>query len=116
MTTAGDTKLPPTRVDDCTIPMSKPRRLDGDTANTRAVTGCAEDPASTPPSPRSDTNHHQDPPTTEAAPARQPACERDPKYAMYGEQIHIPGRGHGAMMIGAPDGVELPPFWGTRTT
>lgn len=37
---------------------------------------------------------------------------RDPKYAMYGEQIRIPGRGHGAMMIGAPEGVELPPFWG----
>lgn len=37
---------------------------------------------------------------------------RDPKYAMYGEQIHVPGRGHGAMMIGAPPGAPLPPFWG----
>lgn len=37
---------------------------------------------------------------------------RDPKYAMYGEQVHVPGRGHGAMMIGAPPGTELPPFWG----
>jgi len=37
---------------------------------------------------------------------------RDPKYAMYGEQIHVPGKGHGAMMIGAPPGAELPPFWG----
>lgn len=37
---------------------------------------------------------------------------KDPKYAMYGEQIHVPGRGHSAMMIGAPPGVDLPPFWG----
>jgi phenylpropionate dioxygenase-like ring-hydroxylating dioxygenase large terminal subunit len=37
---------------------------------------------------------------------------RDPKYAMYGEQIYIPGKGHGAMLIGAPPGVALPPFWG----
>jgi phenylpropionate dioxygenase-like ring-hydroxylating dioxygenase large terminal subunit len=37
---------------------------------------------------------------------------RDAKYAMYGEQVHIPGRGHGAMLVGAPPGVDLPPFWG----
>ena len=37
---------------------------------------------------------------------------KDPKYAMYGEQIHVPGRGHAAMMIGAPPGTDLPPFWG----
>jgi phenylpropionate dioxygenase-like ring-hydroxylating dioxygenase large terminal subunit len=37
---------------------------------------------------------------------------RDPKYAMYGEQVHIPGKGHGAMLIGAPPGTDLPPFWG----
>ena len=37
---------------------------------------------------------------------------RDPKYAMYGEQISIPGKGHGAMLVGAPPGVPLPPFWG----
>jgi hypothetical protein len=37
---------------------------------------------------------------------------RDPKYAMYGEQVHIPGKGHGAMLIGAPPGSDLPPFWG----
>jgi PAH dioxygenase large subunit len=37
---------------------------------------------------------------------------RDPKYAMYGEQIYIPGKGHGAMLVGAPPGVPLPPFWG----
>jgi PAH dioxygenase large subunit len=37
---------------------------------------------------------------------------RDPKYAMYGEQVHIPRRGHGAMLIGAPPGTDLPPFWG----
>lgn len=36
----------------------------------------------------------------------------DPKYAMYGEQVHIPAGGHGAMLIGAPPGTELPPFWG----
>jgi PAH dioxygenase large subunit len=36
----------------------------------------------------------------------------DPKYAMYGEQIHMPGRGHGMMLIGAPPGAPLPPFWG----
>ncbi|HSK21555.1 MAG TPA: aromatic ring-hydroxylating dioxygenase subunit alpha [Egicoccus sp.] len=36
----------------------------------------------------------------------------DPKYAMYGEQVHIPGSGHGAMLIGAPPGTNLPPFWG----
>jgi PAH dioxygenase large subunit len=37
---------------------------------------------------------------------------RDPKYAMYGEQVHIPGKGHGSMVIGAPPGAPLPPFWG----
>jgi len=37
---------------------------------------------------------------------------KDPKYAMYGEQIHIPGRGHGSMIVGAPPGAQLPPFWG----
>jgi PAH dioxygenase large subunit len=37
---------------------------------------------------------------------------RDPKYAMYGEQIYVPDKGHGAMLIGAPPGVPLPPFWG----
>lgn len=37
---------------------------------------------------------------------------RDPKYGMYGEQIHVPGKGHGAMVIGAPPGSDLPPFWG----
>jgi phenylpropionate dioxygenase-like ring-hydroxylating dioxygenase large terminal subunit len=37
---------------------------------------------------------------------------RDPKYAMYGEQVRIPGKGHGAMLIGAPPGTNLPPFWG----
>lgn len=36
----------------------------------------------------------------------------DPKYAMYGEQVHIPGKGHGLMLIGAPPGAPLPPFWG----
>jgi phenylpropionate dioxygenase-like ring-hydroxylating dioxygenase large terminal subunit len=36
----------------------------------------------------------------------------DPKYAMYGEQVHIPGRGHGMMLIGAPPDAALPPFWG----
>jgi PAH dioxygenase large subunit len=36
----------------------------------------------------------------------------DPKYAMYGEQVHIPGRGHGCMLIAAPPGAPLPPFWG----
>jgi PAH dioxygenase large subunit len=36
----------------------------------------------------------------------------DPKYGMYGEQVHIPGKGHGAMLIGAPPGADLPPFWG----
>jgi phenylpropionate dioxygenase-like ring-hydroxylating dioxygenase large terminal subunit len=36
----------------------------------------------------------------------------DPKYAMYGEQVHIPGRGHGVMLIAAPPGAPLPPFWG----
>lgn len=36
----------------------------------------------------------------------------DPKYAMYGEQVHLPGTGHGAMLIGAPPGTNLPPFWG----
>jgi phenylpropionate dioxygenase-like ring-hydroxylating dioxygenase large terminal subunit len=36
----------------------------------------------------------------------------DPKYAMYGEQIHIPGKGHGLMLVGAPPGAPLPPFWG----
>jgi PAH dioxygenase large subunit len=36
----------------------------------------------------------------------------DPKYAMYGEQVHIPGRGHGLMLIGAPPKAPLPPFWG----
>ena len=36
----------------------------------------------------------------------------DPKYAMYGEQVHIPGKGHGMMLIGAPPGAPLPPFWG----
>ncbi len=37
---------------------------------------------------------------------------RDARYAMYGEQIHIPGKGHGSMVIGAPPGAKLPPFWG----
>ena len=36
----------------------------------------------------------------------------DPKYAMYGEQVHVPGRGHGLMLIGAPPQSPLPPFWG----
>lgn len=36
----------------------------------------------------------------------------DPKYAMYGEQVHIPGAGHGLMLIAAPPGAPLPPFWG----
>jgi PAH dioxygenase large subunit len=36
----------------------------------------------------------------------------DPKYAMYGEQVHIPGKGHGCMLIAAPPGAPLPPFWG----
>lgn len=36
----------------------------------------------------------------------------DPKYAMYGEQVHIPGKGHGLMLIAAPPGAPLPPFWG----
>lgn len=36
----------------------------------------------------------------------------DPKYAMYGEQIHVPGKGHGAMCIGAPPGSGLPPMFG----
>jgi PAH dioxygenase large subunit len=36
----------------------------------------------------------------------------DPKYAMYGEQVHIPDKGHGLMLIGAPPGAPLPPFWG----
>ena len=37
---------------------------------------------------------------------------RDARYAMYGEQIHIPDKGHGSMVIGAPPGAKLPPFWG----
>lgn len=37
---------------------------------------------------------------------------RDAKYAMYGEQIHIPEKGHGAMVVGSPPGAKLPPFWG----
>ncbi len=37
---------------------------------------------------------------------------KDAKYAMYGEQIHIPGKGHGSMVVGAPPGAKLPPFWG----
>jgi len=37
---------------------------------------------------------------------------KDAKYAMYGEQIHIPGKGHGTMVVGAPPGAKLPPFWG----
>ena len=37
---------------------------------------------------------------------------RDARYAMYGEQIHIPNKGHGSMVIGAPPGAKLPPFWG----
>ncbi|MDY7102771.1 MAG: aromatic ring-hydroxylating dioxygenase subunit alpha [Actinomycetota bacterium] len=37
---------------------------------------------------------------------------RDARYGMYGEQVHIPGKGHGAMLIGAPPGMDLPPFWG----
>jgi hypothetical protein len=36
----------------------------------------------------------------------------DPKYAMYGEQVHIPGKGHGLMLVGAPPRAPLPPFWG----
>lgn len=36
----------------------------------------------------------------------------DPRYAMYGEQVHIPGKGHGMMLIAAPPGAPLPPFWG----
>src|SRR3954468_21501364 len=36
----------------------------------------------------------------------------DPKYAMYGEQVHIPGKGHGCMLVGAPPNAPLPPFWG----
>jgi PAH dioxygenase large subunit len=36
----------------------------------------------------------------------------DPKYAMYGEQVHLPGQGHGFMLVGAPPSTPLPPFWG----
>ncbi|KWW97019.1 Rieske 2Fe-2S domain-containing protein [Hydrogenibacillus schlegelii] len=37
---------------------------------------------------------------------------RDPQFAMYGEHVHIPGKGHGLGMIGAPPNIPLPPFWG----
>lgn len=37
---------------------------------------------------------------------------RDARYAMFGEQVSIPGTGHGAMLVGAPPGMDLPPFWG----
>lgn len=35
----------------------------------------------------------------------------DPKFAMYGEAIHIPGKGHGLGVIGHPPGIPLPGFW-----
>ncbi|MBE3593779.1 MAG: aromatic ring-hydroxylating dioxygenase subunit alpha [Candidatus Carbobacillus altaicus] len=37
---------------------------------------------------------------------------KDPQFAMYGEHVHIPGKGHGLGMIGAPPNIPLPPYWG----
>jgi phenylpropionate dioxygenase-like ring-hydroxylating dioxygenase large terminal subunit len=36
---------------------------------------------------------------------------RDAKFAMYGESVHIPGKGHGLGLISDPPGIPLPPFW-----
>jgi hypothetical protein len=59
VTTTGETKLPSRRVDDCTIPRSRPRRSSGADENTSEVTAGAPLPDASPPRPRSSTNTTQ---------------------------------------------------------
>jgi hypothetical protein len=68
VTTTGATRLPMMRVEDCTMPRSRPRRRAGAAAKTSAVVAGAPLAAAKPPIPRSAMNNTQLPAAAESNP------------------------------------------------